>query len=59
MNWVIPALAFYVHLGKNRLHTFAKLDRRISRAVKSLENRGYLKVDWETSQASWTGKLFN
>ena len=57
MKHVLNTLAFYVSLGKGRLHSFGK-DRTTKRAISCLEKRGYLLVN-SYGQAQWTGKIFD
>ena len=55
MKHILATLAFFAkHEG---LHTFARTPAMV-RAVRSLEKRGFLEVSWETSQARFTGKVF-
>ncbi len=56
MKNILATLAFFVkHHG---LHSFANWDKGTDNAIKSLEKRNYLKVDWNTKQAEYTGKVF-
>lgn len=55
MRYILATLAFYV--ANPGLHSFSKSDKRTQDAVKSLESRGFLRVFWNTNQATYTGKI--
>jgi len=57
MKNILNTLAFFVSLGKGNTHSFRE-DGRTKNAVKSLEKRGFLSVNWDFKQASWTGQLW-
>jgi hypothetical protein len=57
MKHILNSLAFFAN--NKGLQSFSKTCRATRRAIKSLENKGYLKVSWETNQAEFTGKMFN
>ena len=56
MNNILATLAFFVKTPG--WHSFANWDRGTDCAVKSLEKRRFLKVNWDTKQAEYTGKVF-
>ena len=53
MKHVLATLAFFSKYPGR--HAFAR-DRATAKAVRSLESRGYLSVDWPTRTATFTGK---
>ncbi len=55
MKNILSTLAFYA--SNPGLHSFSKTDRTTKKAIKSLEKRGFLKVN-EFNQAEFTGKVF-
>lgn len=54
MKHILATLAFYAQF--QGLHSFDRRNRQTKRAIKSLENAGFLKVHWDTFQAEHTGK---
>lgn len=56
MKNILSTLAFFIKYPG--LKSFANWDRGTDQAVKSLEKRNYLKVNWETKQAEYTGLVF-
>ncbi len=54
MKNILMTLVFFVKYPG--FHSFANKDKRTNYAVKSLEKRGYLQVDWKIKQAQYTGK---
>lgn len=60
MKNILVTLAFYVKYSKeNEPQSFTRKDRGTKNAIKSLEKRGFLKVDWKLNQAYFTGKTIN
>lgn len=55
MEYILATLAFYV--ANPGLHSFSKTDFHTRRAIMALESRGYLRVFWDTNQATYTGKI--
>lgn len=56
MKHILATLAFYAK-HSNQHHSFAN-NRTMIRAIKSLEKNGYLKVDWNSNTAIFSGKVF-
>ena len=55
MGHILATLAFFAKYPGR--HAFAR-DRATVAAIRSLERRGFLVVDWPTRTAEFTGKVF-
>lgn len=56
MQHILATLAFYVKYPT--WHSFSSKCKSTQNAIKSLEKRGYLEVDYKLRMAKYTGKVF-
>jgi len=55
MTKQLATLAFFV---KYDTLGWSSFDQSVKRTIEALEKKGFLKVDWETYQARFTGKTW-